>query len=371
MTTTQIYELVNQITAEALGTNEIATVDAQGLVSLGSTVLSSTTNTEAFLNTMIQRIARTIISYRGYTNKLRDMVLSDFDFGAIVQKLKTDMPMAEESSEYELVDGQSIDQYKVAKPKTHQKLFVTRSPYNFHVTTPLNLLKEAFLSEQAMGSYLSSVYGEVRNKIELSLENLGRTCLNNFAAEVAGGAREIKLVTLYNTETALEVPLTAETTMYDPAFLRFAVATINQYSNYFTDMSDLYNDGTTTRHTPKEMQRLKVLSDFERKLETVVQYDAFHKELVSLNAYVEMNFWQSSKSRSKIMVTRSSDGTETTVENVVAMLYDRDALGTYKQEEETLTTPVNAAGKYYNTFWHAKQLWFNDLSENYLLFTLN
>ena len=32
---------------------------------------------------------------------------------------------------------------------------------------------------------------------------------------------------------------------------------------------------------------------------------------------------------------------------------------------------INAAGGYTNTFWHEKQLWFNDLSENFVMFTLN
>ena len=57
--------------------------------------------------------------------------------------------------------------------------------------------------------------------------------------------------------------------------------------------------------------------------------------------------------------------------SVVAVLGDRDGLGLYNQEMWTQTTPMNAAGGYYNTYWHEKQLWFNDLSEQFLVFTLN
>ena len=53
------------------------------------------------------------------------------------------------------------------------------------------------------------------------------------------------------------------------------------------------------------------------------------------------------------------------------MIHDRDALGVYKIDEDVLTTPVNAAGAYYNTYWHEKQLRFIDLSENIVIFTLN
>ena len=59
MNTTQIYTLVNSITSQAMGA-ALASYDANGLISLGDAVLSSNTNTEAFLNTLVQRIGRTI-----------------------------------------------------------------------------------------------------------------------------------------------------------------------------------------------------------------------------------------------------------------------------------------------------------------------
>ena len=88
MTTEQIYTVVNGAAAQALGTGAIAAVDTASFVSLGNSVLSSSVNTEAFLNTLAQRIGRTIISYREYKNKFRDMVLNDFEYGAILQKIK-------------------------------------------------------------------------------------------------------------------------------------------------------------------------------------------------------------------------------------------------------------------------------------------
>lgn len=369
MNTNQIYALVNSVTAQALGDSSIAAVDAQGLISLGDTILSSQTNTEAFLNTLVQRIGRTILSYRRYTNKLSDLVVDDFTMGAILQKIKVSMPAAETDPAYNLVDGQSVDHYVVAKPVVHQKLFVTRTPYMFHVTIQRETLREAFLSETALGSFISVIFGEVQNKIELSLEDLGRTAITNYMAEIAGSGREIQLVTGYNAATGSSV--TAANAMYDNAFLRYAIAQMQLYSKRFTDMSVRYNDGTETRHTPKEEQRLRVLSDFATALETVVDYAAFHEEYVKLKSYTELNFWQAANRPSSISVDKASDGESVTLDNVIGILHDREALGMYKKDTDVLTTNVNAAGMYYNTFWHEKQLWFNDLSENAVIFTLN
>ena len=289
--------------------------------------------------------------------------------GAILQKIKVSMPAAETDPAYALTNGQSVDHYVVAKPVVHHKLFVTRTPYAFHVTVQRETLREAFLSETALGSFISVIFGEVQTKIELALEDLGRTAIANYMAEIAGSAREIKLITGYHMDTGSS--LTPAAAMHNDAFLRYAVAKMQLYSKRFTDMSTLYNDGTETRHTPKEDQRLRILSEFATALETVVDYAAFHDEYVKVKGYTEINYWQSAQDPDEIMINRASDGTETELANIIGILHDRDALGMYKKDTDVLTTPVNAAGMYYNTYWHEKQLWFNDLSENAVIFTLN
>lgn len=383
MNTTQVYQLINEVNSQAFGENALAVADAQGLISLGSTVLTSTSNTEAFLNTLVQRIGRTIVSFRAYRNKFSDMVRNDFEWGAILQKIRVHMPEAQSDPAYSLTDGQSVDPWTVYKPEVEQKLFVTRTPYMFAVSIARDQLKEAFTGESAMGAFISAIFGQVRNALEVSLENLGRLAINNMIAEVtpAGSTpttinHEITLVSDYNAERNLTGTdaLTAATALKNPDFLRYAVARIKSVSDYFTDMGTLYNDGSIETFTPRENQRLKVLSDFERRLETVVQYSAFNEEMVRLDAFDMVNFWQaqdSADSRDAINITRASDGETVTKSNIVAVLFDVEALGMYRRDEDVLTTPVNAKGLYYNTFYHLKQLWFNDLSENFVYFTLN
>lgn len=368
MEVNQIYSVVNSIVSQALGQTALTAVDNQSLISLGNTVLSSSSNTENFLNTLVQRIGRTIYSFREYRSSFNGLLRSNFEWGAILQKLKTSMPVAETDQSYSLTDGTSVDMYKVSKPVVHQKLFVTETPYQLRVTIQRVHLKEAFLSAENMDAFLATVFGEVQNKIELSLEDLGRNCLNNFIAESSGTSRAINLLSVYNALTSKN--LTVNTALVDPDFLRWAVGHIKLYSRKMRSMSTLYNDGTETRHTPAELQRLYVISDFETQLETVTQYAAFNESYIKLDGFYDVPFWQSAQSPYNIKVNRSSDGIETTVNNIVACLFDIEALGIYKQEEWTSTTPFNSAGGYFNTFWHLKQLYFNDLSENFIYFYL-
>ena len=368
MDTTQLYSIVNEVARESMGNGDIDVIDTSSLVALGDSVLSSQTNTEAFLNTLVQRIGKTIISFRPYTSKLSLLDVGDMEFGQIMQKTKTKMPVAIEDDTYNLVDGESLDMYVVSKPEATQKLFVKRTPLAYMKTFQTKPLKEAFLSAEAMGNFVASIFGEIRNAIELSQENLGRLTMANYMAN-AQSSQVYPLVTMYYEKTGQTV--TADSAFYDNDFLRFALGVIKNVAFKMQTMSVLYNDGSETRHTPAEYQRVVTLVDFMTALQTQVEYAAFHEQYVKLATDIMVPYWQSADNPSMIMVTGEGSTDEKILQNVVAFIHDRDALGTYRREEEVLTTPVNARGRYYNTYYHIDNLYFNDDSENGVVFTLN
>lgn len=369
MAVKQIYDIVNSVNSQTMGLNNLTVVDEQGLISLGQTILTTNGLADTWLNSLAQRIGRTIISFREYKSKYSDMVLDSMQWGNIVQKIKVSMPRATEDESYSLVNGQSVDMYKVANPEVKQTFFTTETPYQFFVTIKRKQLEEAFTSENAMNGFIGAIYGEVQNAIELSLEGLARNCINNFIAErFASGKAYFNLLEMYNTET--NKTLTVNTCLHDKEFLAYCVSRINLISKYMENMTTIYNDGTQKRHTPKLLQHLRVLEDFESRLETVVQYQAFKDGYVKLNNYHTTSFWQSIKEPDKINIKTASKGTALTQSNIIAVLYDRDALGLYKKDSWNSTTPFNSAGGYYNTYYHHKELYFNDLSENFVVFYL-
>lgn len=369
MDTTQLYSIVNEVAKETMGTDDIDVIDTGSLVALGNSVLSSQSNTEAFLNTLVQRIGKTIISFRPYSSKLTLLDVGDMEFGQIMQKTKTKMPVAIEDDTYNLTDGESLDMFVVSKPEVSQKLFVKRTPLAFMKTFQTKALKEAFTSAEAMGNFMASIYGEIRNAIELSQENLGRLTMANYMAN-AESQQIYNLVTLYNAATG-ESQDAGVTALQNEAFLRYALQKIKNVAYSMETMSTLYNDGTETRHTPRELQRVVSNIEFKSALETQVDYAAFHEDYVKLASDIVVPYWQAAKSPLdiEVMTEGSEEGTE--ISNVVAFIHDRDALGTYRREEEVLTTPVNARGRYYNTYYHIDNLYFNDTSENGVVFTLN
>lgn len=378
MPVSDVYALVNSVVSQALGTTALTATNAYQLVDMGNTVISSSTNAENFMNVLADRIGRTIFTDRAYSAKYQSMILSDMEMGGILQKVSVKLFDAETDTDdtdgaWGLTQGQSVDQWVVNKPEPKQTFFSKRSVYKYHVSVARKQIKTAFTSEAAMGQFINYVFQAMQNSIEFGIEQLGRQTMANYIAQVNNSAqaskRVIPLVTNFNTAFAPTTDLTAETALIDPDFLRYATEQINLYSDYLTDMTTAYNDGSIERHTPKSEQRLYVLSSFEKRLETVVQYAAFHNEFVSLNGYETINYWQALQTPANINVN-IAESTPKTVNNVMAVLTDRYALGVAKMDDFVLTTPVNASGAYYNVFHHIHRIWINDLSENGVIFTL-
>lgn len=372
MNATDASIVLNAAVEQAFGKNALSALNTEGLVSFGNKIVSSQINTDAFLNALMGIQYRSIYVYRKYRNKLEDLIYGASEWGQYVRKLYGNMPDSETDQTVNLENGQSVDHYVINKPDVTAKYFYTRAPYQFHVTIQKKWLKEAFTSYEEMGRLISFIFGLVRNKLEFSLESLARATLATYMAAMSKtpGLKVRNLVTEWNAANP-DVQLTAASALTNEAFLRFLVGELLQASKEITDMSDMYNDGSGIRFTPFEDQRLKVLSRVQTQLQTQVEYAAFHKNLVALQGFKELNYWQSKKTPGSIEIILEGDTTSTKVENVVALLHDRDAVGSFRHNEDVATTPLNAAALYYNTYYHGTDQWFADMAENGVMFTLN
>lgn len=378
----QIYPIVNSIYKQMTGEIDIQAVDTASLVSMGD-ALNDMGKLDLYLRTLCRRIGYTIDGYRDYKSQYNDLHRSQLEWGAYVQKLDAEMPDAVDDKTYDIgyMDGQSVDQYIISNPKARQKIFEKEAPYSFFITMSTKMLKEAFLNAGAMQRFISMVFGKVQNKIAVVMEDLGRLCVANFILNVSDG-QHYHLVSMYNAVHAADQVTTA-TAMQNPNFLRYAVGVMNMLSDDLTGMSVLYNSNNRKKFTPKDKQHFYVLSEFMSRLETVVEYAAFNKDSVTAHPNIRVPYWQAnaprndpdgSATRMKIMGSvKDNKGVhvEKTLENVIGIIFDWDAMGTFRQEEDVLTTPVNARARYYNTFWHEGQLWFNDTDENAVVFFLD
>lgn len=370
----QIYPIVNDVFQQMTGQKDLEAVDTNSLVAMGTNILN-TGKLDIWLNTLSKRIGRTITDYRVYRNKFSSLYRSQLEWGAIVQKLTAEMPDAvmDDTVDVGKMDGQSVDQYIIANPKVHQKLFDKETPYAFFLTTQTKWLKEAFLNASAMQGIITQIFGKTQNKQEFVLEELARLAIVNLLCNLKPH-QEFHLVSMYNSNTGKT--LTSQQARFDGDALRYAIGIIDDISAAMETMSVLYNSEGYDRFTPKEKQNLYVLSPFMTQLRTVVSYAAFNPKDVSANPDILVPYWQAAKNvndatRWETITTiagTNEKGKEVKKTNLIGLLFDYDAAGTFAEEEDVLTTPVNARAAYYNTFWHYRQLWFNDMTENAVAF---
>lgn len=385
LSATQIYTIVNDVAKQAMGSSAIAVVNNTGLIALGNTVLGSDATKNNFINALTDRIGRTIVSFREYHSHFPDFERDSIEWGNILQKLKISMPDAENDDSYDLVDGASVDQYKINKAKVNQLLFTTETPWQTHITVHLEQLEKAFVDANAMGAFISGMFGEVQNRIELAMENLSMDCVNNYmgvliSRKAKTPTRVINLVTEYKDKTGVDHTTTPTAALDDEEFLKYVVRRINSISTTMEYMTTkIYNDnayysasdGIYTRHTPKSEQRMMLFIDMVNALKTNINSKAFNMEQVAIDIpFKTVPFWQSINTPSEISVKP-----DTLIDNVkqsliMGILYDREAMGTFKKKYNSITSPVNAAGQYYNVFYHMITMYYNDFSENAVVFLL-
>lgn len=387
LTAKQIFTIVNEVAKQAMGSTDIAVVDNTGLIALGNTVLGSNDTKNNFINALTDRIGRTIVSFRAYHSHFPDFERDAIEWGNILQKLKIGMPDAETDQSYNLTNGASVDQYKINKPKVNQLLFSTETPWQTHITIHQKDLKKSFLNAESMGIFISGVFGEVQNRIELAMENLSMDCVNNYIAEILARetqkpTRVIKLITEYMDKTGVDHTSAPTEALDDEEFLKYVVRRINSLSINFEYMSSgIFNHGEVysssgdvsvfTRHTPKSEQRMMLFIDLVNALKTNINSKAFNMEQVAVDIpFQTVPFWQSMKTPSGINVKTSSSSKEITQSLVMGILYDREAMGTFKKDYISSTSPFNSAGLYYNVFYHMITMYYNDLSENAVIFLL-
>ena len=372
----QIYTLVNETAKESMGEKAIAVKDVSSLIALGDSVLSSASDTENFLNTLVDRIARTVFSVRRYETDTEGMVRHPFEFGCIVQKIYVDMPEAKQNNSWEIgKEGYTPVFAPVIKPTAKQKLFKGITTWEVDVTIPDYMLRTAFLNETSMATFIDAIFTAMDNMITLALENNANLTRASFIARKLKGGKPcgaINLLHEYNTLTGAS--LTVDGAMMNAEFLAWASRAINLWVKRMSKMSVLFNEEGYKRHTPKDKIVVNLLQDFTSACDTFLGANTFHDELVKLPMYDSVAYWQGAgesfdfndTSAIKVKIDESN-----TIEKkgIIGIVYDYEAMGVTLNERRS-TSERNNHDEYTNYYNKANIGYFNDMSENGIVFYL-
>lgn len=391
----QLSTVLTEITNQATGVKNAAPVDTSSFVSVAQTALK--TGYDPLSTAISQVLSRTIFSVRPYTRKFKGLNVSNQRYGNHVRKLLTIDKPFEDDDRLKLVDGVSIDQYKVNKPKVLQTNFYGANVYQKSTTIYKDQIDCALSSPDEFASFISMVTQNSSDMIEQAHEETARATIANliggiYAAEVLdtstgllaqanGGRRAINLLKLFNESTgrALKVVDVFKTENFE-SFVKFAFSTVNTIADLMTDRNSLFCSQLTAykvlRHTPKERMKFYLYTDLVNKINSEVYSTVFNPDFLKVVDFEKVNYWQAALSPSSINVKRTmlkkdgtlSVGVESKIDNVFGVLFDEDAAGYTTVNEWAQPSPFNARGGYYNQFWHFTDRYWNDFTENAVIF---
>ena len=375
--------ILNNIRQQVTGEASLAPVNTAEFVSVGTTLLQR--GYDPVLNAITQMVTKTIFSIRPYNRKFGGIKVDSEMWGSIVRKLAVADKPFEPNAEFDLVDGQSIDHYKVNKPTVLELNFYGAEDFSKSYTIFKDQLNNAFSGASEFARFMSMVVQNVSDMIEQNFESIARMIIANYVGgkNVADNG-VIHLLTEYNTETGSNLDAT---TVYAPAnfgdFIKWMYARIATLTSLMTERSTEFqinvDNKPITRHTPFEYQKVYLYAKLLNDMNARVLADTYHYDFIEYADVEAVNYWQSIETPMSIDVTPNyldTDGTiktgeEQNIENLVGVIFDREALGYTVMNEWSATTPLNASGGYWNTFYHFLMKWWVDYSEKGIILLLD
>ena len=374
MLVTQVKDLVNLATKEALGAEAVQTEDLTNVVDMGEAIFNANA-VDAYVRSLVNHIGKVVFVNRPYSGSAPSVLMDGWEFGSVLEKITAELPEASENETWELQDKQSYDPNIFYKPTVEAKFYNKRVTFEIDVSITERQVKQSFSSATQLNAFVSMIYNEVDKAMTIKIDSLVmKTIVNMISVTMtdANANRAVNLLALYNSEVGPATPLTAAKALYNLDFIKFASYKMKLYATRLGRISRLFNIGGKARFTPRDLLHIVMLEEFKSSADVYLQSDTFHNEFVKLPEAEGVAYWQGSgtdyafASTSKIMV-KDAKGNSTTKTGILAVMFDRDALGVCNKDKR-VTTDYNAKAEFYNNFYKFDCEYFNDTNENFVVF---
>lgn len=374
MEMTQVYTLANEVTKEVLGEEAIVQEDLSNVVDIGDQI-ANLNLLDHYVRTLVDHIGKMIFVNRPYSGTAPSLIMDSWEYGSILEKVTYDgLPEATENESWELEDGEEYNPNIFTQPKISAKFFDKRVTFEVPMSFAERQVKSAFSNAAQMNAFFSMIYNAIEKSMTVKVDGLVERTINNVIGETLGdvnaGIRSVNLLSGYNTQYSQS--LTAEQAILTPEFIRYAAYIMRLYSDRMVKISTLFNAGGKERFTPKDMQKIIMLSEFRTAADIYLYSDTFHNELTRLPEADNVAYWQGTgtgydfKSTSAIKV-KTASGKTVSQAGILGVIFDRDAAGVSNLNRR-VTTDWNAKGEFWNNWYKFDAGYFNDFNENAVVF---
>ena len=375
MKVSQIHDLVNTAISETSGKLPLLKEDLSNVVDVGTEIFNGD-NVDNYVHKLVDRIGYTTFNNRIYQGSAPSILMNSWEYGSVMQKVDTELPTAEENDSWNLKDQTDYSPNIFYQPKVTAKFFNSKVTFDIPLSFTAMQVKESFNNANELNGFISMLQNSVVNAMTLNLDNLIMRTLNNMTANVINANQpntSVNLLTLYNN--AKGTSLKAKDALSDKEFIRFANYTINTFKDRISKFSTLFNVGGKQRFTPSTSQHLILLSDFENSSKVYLESDTQHQDLVTVNGFESVPYWQGSGqnynfediSKIDVQIKDGDTSKEIVQTGIIGLLFDTNATGV-NCSNQRVTTNFNPKAEFYTNFTKYDASYYNDLNENYVVF---
>lgn len=388
MVVEQIYTLINSVSDEVLGKTGIVKEDLTGVVDLGNEVFNQGA-LDNYVKSLVNHIGKVVFVNRPYSGKIPSVLMDAWEFGSVLEKISAEIPAATVNDTWNLEDGKEYSQDIFHKPVVSAKFFNSKITFEVPVSITERQVKESFSSAAQLNGFLSMIYSAVEKSMTIKTDALIMRTINNMIGETlfadadkfissnkpldytsASTVRCVNLLYLYNK--AKGTKLTADKCLTDGDFIRFASYQMGLYADRLQSISKLFNVGGKERFTPKDALHTVLLSDFAKGAQAYLYADTYNKEQVLLPNAETVASWQGSGqdygfANTSAINIKTSGNHEISIDGVLGVMFDRDALGVCNLDKR-VTTNYNAKAEFFNNYYKFDAGYFNDTNENFVVF---
>ena len=303
----------------------IPTATAENLQDIGQYILNNKALANQFLNVLVNRIARVVITSRLYENPLAVFKKGTERYGDIIEEVYVNIANAHEYNP-QIAENEV---YKRVIPDVGAVFHKTNSQLFYKATIQEDSLEKAFVSEQGM-----------------------RTLIAGIVDSLYSGANYDEFVSMKNifAESADEMYY-IKTDAPTVDNIHNIVTNIKSASNLMEFMSNQYNAAGVMNYTPKDKQVLLLRADVDAIMDVNVLAAAFNMSKAQFLGR-------------KVLV--DNFGAENP--DVYAVLCDDEFLMVVNTLDK-FTEQYNSEGLYWNYFWHVWRVYSRSPFSNCICFS--
>lgn len=384
----QIHSLLNDVIKEIVGEEStLLNEDLSNVVDVGRSVFNATSY-DKFTKSLVDHIGKVIFVDRKYEGTVPSVIYDGFEFGAVLEKIGSEIPEYTENETWSLNSGESYDPNIFYGSSVYAKFFSKYVTFEVPLSVTDKQAKSAFSSASELRRFVSMLFGKVEDAMTLASENLvmrticgaiAETVYDDYGSALPGtksGVKAINLLYLYN-QAHSGATLTQAQALESPDFIRFASAEMMKVANRMKKVSTLFNVGGKKRFTPMKNLKIVLHSDFSANAKAYLYSSTFHEDYVKLPKADEVPYWQGIgddydvAETTAINVKLPSDNSKTVaLDGIIGVFFDEDCLGLLNFERYT-TSDYNGKAEFTN-YWHKQKVcaWL-DTNESCVLFLCN